>query len=308
MRKTFILLLFAICTISCDDIISQMKRHGLYGTVVYRVVDEDGAAVSNAAVKACFTMADGGKKRVYAETDAEGIAVVRAKTNFDVHTQVTKAGYYKSDHEHMFFTLDENKMHDGEWIVVPTNTVELRRIGMQKRVSAPNVAVIDNMEREKVYCFDFLSGRVIDSGSSDTNVCLKLSFTAESLEGNEPASRVVLTVWDDSGGGLQMHNYAGASRFVFPHNAPTNGYSRSLVFSNWPKSGEFPIGHHERGEYAIFKIYERCNGCVINDAVHYGIIRAMNIYRRFGEKTANADFFYYFNDCDDDVNTEYVHQ
>ncbi len=284
----------------------RMRRNGLKGTITYHVVDDDGNPVSNADVKVWFGRSTGKHTVVRAKTDADGFATLSGRVNLDAVATITKSGYYRSYDKYTFFTLDESKMKGDSWATVPTNTVDLR-IEREPKMTSSKRARLNGMEKRKKYRFDFITGGLVDCDSMCTNACLAFAYNVEPLDDTGEKFRVIIEVSADGGGGLQLQHYTGSSNFLFPYNAPSDGYAESIHFSNKPKPGEHSFINDDERKIVIFKVYEKSGGEFVDGSCHYGIISLLNLCRRFGRDTADLDFFYYYNDKVDDMNTEYVH-
>ena len=83
---------------SPDAEFERAMKKGAQARLEIRVVDDEGAPVSNATVKVLFNMlTPGGGEIVTAATDTNGVAVAEGKTNVAIRYRVEKDGYYKSE-------------------------------------------------------------------------------------------------------------------------------------------------------------------------------------------------------------------
>ena len=83
---------------SPDAEFERAMKKGAQARLEIRVVDDEGAPVSNATVKVLFNMlTPGGGEIVTVTTDTNGVAVAEGKTNDAIRYRVEKEGYYKSE-------------------------------------------------------------------------------------------------------------------------------------------------------------------------------------------------------------------
>lgn len=93
-------------------------RNGAEAKYVYRVVDDEGAPVSNATAHVCFTSygrpQDNANWEV--QTDTNGIFSVRHVFNERFCLEIQKEGYYRTKEEIFYLGMKELPVKDGKWL------------------------------------------------------------------------------------------------------------------------------------------------------------------------------------------------
>ncbi len=297
-------LLFSVC-IALPLQLARMQRHGLYGTIVYRVQSEDGVPIQDATVQSYFMRANGSYDVVRALTDTNGTAELRGKVDLNVVSSVKKEGFYESRDDYMFFTADDSKVTSDGWSMHPTNTIVLRKVKHQQKMYRKR-AVIENVKRGQPFKFDFFTGTVCDDNSPNTNACIYIAWNDDLLSVKPYRMKRTLVIsFEPEHGGIQLCRYRGNSTFMHLYEAPVDGYNESIRFSNIPDAGEIAFPRSD-GENIVYCVDESYNGDFIDCNRHYGMIFAPDFSVFAGSKdSATVCFFYYFNDTND-KNIEYA--
>ncbi len=307
MTKTlFMLFVFCMAT-GCSDIIDRTGRSGLYGTITYHVIDDDGEPVSDACVRACFIRQSGDNIVVKASTDSNGYVTVKAKTNLEVRTSITKDGYYKGFDRYMFFTSDVSKMSPDGWKAFPTNTVVFRKIRNPKPFRLITVNA-KSCKTQSSACFDLVSGEFIRHDAPTANACI--CFSWRRIELNESGTKFRLELdlsvpeSDENDSGFIYCKTNVKSSFFRPYKAPDSGYSAELKLANVDQCKERMPFPQTKGEYIIFKIREQHPSETTENCFRYGVITRLYASARRGDDTATISFDYIVNE-ENDKNLEY---
>ena len=102
---------------SPDAEFERAMKKGAQARLEIRVVDDEGAPVSNATVKVLFNMlTPGGGEIVTVTTDTNGVAVAEGKTNDAIRYRVEKEGYYKSEEGMDMYNMSHRcEVKGGRW-------------------------------------------------------------------------------------------------------------------------------------------------------------------------------------------------
>ncbi len=125
---------------SPDAEFERAMKKGAQARLEIRVVDDEGAPVSNATVKVLFNiLTPGGGEIVTVTTDTNGVAVAEGKTNDAIRYRVEKEGYYKSEEGMDMYNMSHRyEVKDGRWqpwgmqkeiVLLPVKDPQAQRAG-----------------------------------------------------------------------------------------------------------------------------------------------------------------------------------
>lgn len=116
-------MLFVALTGSAD-VMSEIRKACFEGAdtrIVFRVVDDDGLAVSNATVDVLFDMVDRSKAtRKVGTTGSDGVCALESLSGGQIKIKVSKVGYYETSDQMSFVSADNELMAErvknGRWL------------------------------------------------------------------------------------------------------------------------------------------------------------------------------------------------
>ena len=116
-------MLFVALTGSAD-VMSEIRKACFEGAdtrIVFRVVDDDGLAVSNATVDVLFDMVDRSKAtRKVGATGSDGVCALESLSGGQIKIKVSKVGYYETSDQMSFVSADNELMAErvknGRWL------------------------------------------------------------------------------------------------------------------------------------------------------------------------------------------------
>lgn len=116
-------MLFVALTGSAD-VMSEIRKACFEGAdtrIVFRVVDDDGLAVSNATVDVLFDMVDRSKAtRKVGATGSDGVRALESLSGGQIKIKVSKVGYYETSDQMSFVSADNELMAErvknGRWL------------------------------------------------------------------------------------------------------------------------------------------------------------------------------------------------
>jgi len=245
------------------------------------IMDQDSKPVQNAHVNAIFLCghSNGGYQEVNANTDADGICVVKGKCTGVLKWMVSKEGYYNSSGKwNLFATLDKNKVRKGKW-----QPYGERKTILINKVKRPDCLQIPNLDRGRLAIPEFNKWLAIDFGAMDWLPpfgCGKFSdamvFCRKEIKKRRSDFEFEMIV------SFTNNPYAGCYRgikdrfsdFPWVHEVNTNEVFSSIYCYRLRRRNGGGVENNEitDNEYLIFRTRTTTNetGCL--KTAHYGVI------------------------------------
>jgi len=311
MRIIAIRLLLAtlpcLCMAEMDEAYKQAIIHGALAKVVLRIVDDEGAAVSNTPVHIWFSSYARHQDDAdwFVDTDTNGVVTASHRTNEELSWLVEKNGYYQAHGNILFRDRKMNgpKVIDSKWQPYgETRTVVLKRIRnpieMAKPPSRINEAVaLGEWHGYDLVCCDWTiphgrgqhadvlvrQGLEAINDTSDFRATMDLCFT------NNLYSGVCRMAKDQD------------SEMKSVYTADTNAVYDTTMSFLYEKHPHKPIidTRLAEDEYLVFRIRTKVDDSGKLISAHYGKIYGPWSY--FGKMMAGA---VYFNPTPNDTNLE----
>ena len=200
-----------------------MKK-GAKARLEIRVVDDEGAPVSNATVNVLFNMlTPGGGEIVTVTTDTNSVAVAEGKTNLAIRYRIEKEGYYKSEDGIKMYNMSHRyEVKDGKWQPWGMEKKIVLK-PCKKRVPIINSWKICDIPSTNVwYGFDFAKNDFVTPHGSGNIADFRLMFE---WDGKKPSRRPFTALhiaFDEPfGGGYHVDKHLQSS-FPYVYGANTN--------------------------------------------------------------------------------------
>ena len=251
-------------------------RNGAESKVVYRVVDDEGNAVSNATAEIWYRSYGRPQDNAHwkTQTNRDGEFVAQHRTNERLSVAVRKDGYYSCRDVVSYFDIKKNSVVDGRW--QPFG--EKRTLVMKRMLKPVRLDFHDGLDYKKVpeygvwlgfdlQLFDFTSpyGR----GRSDDVLLL---FTL--IKGKDYLATIEMSFTNNVQAGcyrLKKDMYSGL-KTVYRAD-PFAHYEDSVKFSYVRKFGNPPVSESlGEDEYLVFRTRTKVDEDGNLILAHYGII------------------------------------
>jgi hypothetical protein len=297
MKTIFHAIALGFCTMLCAS--CQESR-----TVKITVVEEDvKTPVVGAEVRVFFLAYDPSKDRkVAGPTDENGVFVAKGHAPLRMTALIDKPGYYQTKSGR----LSRKKDHDLTFVL--------------RRIRNP-IALYARKYRGKVpgigheYGFDFETGDwVAPHGQGKT---ADLLFRVDTIEdGNKLAGRIRIQFAGEGEGWIRIgpeNGYLPRSEMVMPHEAPENGYKKTLErieagYENKAKEPNVSYFFRTREQRAPDG-ESRFNYSKFKDGFRFMMTGGRFIDEsqrsKYPDELAVVEFTYYFNPAPNDRNLEF---
>ena len=282
-------------------------RNGAFGKYVYRVVDDEGNAVSNAQAHVWFRSYGRPQDRAdwVVETDANGMFEAEHRFNEKFSVGIDKEGYYHTHDEINYLAMTTLPIKDGKWQPYgETRTVVLKRIMKPHAMLGP-----DCPPQRKIKAYDKWLGFDLEKGDflppmgngadadmlvrfrlngqmpHDWSMAMDVSFTNQPYAG---AHRLKQDTWSDM-----------KSTYCADTNAT---YQTDFSFKYCHKKGVCPYSDKlENDEYMVFRVRTKvdCDGNLIS--ARYGKLYGPWNFEDAGGSQIQKVFL---NKADNDANLE----
>ena len=269
--------------------------YGAKGKITLRVVDSKGNPVAGAKVSAGFYNPRNEADGMDGTTDANGQFTASGTPNGDMHYQITKDGYYKTESSYWFYRQNEPQIvKDGRWQPWnPTNTVVLKEkrkpIAMFARFADKVIPVQGKpIGFDLEYC-DWVTPYGIGKISD-------LIFQYDgAYKGSQEYSKQIKINFSSENDGLESFELDKTSELMSQYNASDTGYVSNITFERERtpikilKSEELDENH-----YLIFRVRSVTDSTGKIIGANYGKIYGPIEYGTMG-KEQRLTFTYYFN-------------
>ena len=299
---------------SPDAEFERAMKKGAQARLEIRVVDDEGAPVSNATVKVLFNMlTPGGGEIVTVTTDTNGVAVAEGKTNVAIRYRVEKEGYYKSeDGMDMYNMSHRYEVKDGRWqpwgmkkeiVLLPVKNPQAQRAGTPgwKRTNLLKEWIGFDLMR-----YDFIKPYG-DGEVSDMEVFFDWDGAWRSREYKGMEMKIRFP--GEFAGGYYADKTPG-SEYIGVYNASTNGVYRSeFSFYEWEggRDRQGLVTSWKRQLFDFSKVLVVRTRCKLNEdgaLVQANYFQLCKIKFSCGEKGAGIRLVPIYNPTPNDPNLE----
>lgn len=299
-----------LCLAEYDEsAFAQLIRNGAIAKYVYRVVDDEGAPVSNATAHVRFSSyarpQDNADWRI--DTDTNGIFVAEHRLNEKFTVGIGKAGYYRTYDKINYFGMSAeerlSKVKDGKWQPYgETRTVVLKKIKNPIRLCDPDARARHKYpESGKWVGFDLeLCDWVSPLGNGKcSDMMVRYTRSARS-DGYLKSLDVTFT--NNPYAGVYLLNKDSYSEMNSVYAANTNGEYVSTLRYEFERTarGNHMISELGKNQYLVFRTRTEIDRDGRLISAHYGRIMGCWDY----VETGNMILSSYFNPTPNDTNLE----
>lgn len=271
-----------LCAAEYDkDAFARLLRNGAVAKYVYRVVDDEGALVSNATAHVWFKSY--GRPQDEAswavKTDTNGIFVAEHRLNEKFSVGIDKEGYYHTHDEINYFGMSAAKrlsiVKDGKWQPYgETRTVVL------KKIKNPTVMSPTKGENRRGYPEDGVwAGYDLEKhdwvAPIGNGVCedMKIRFVTQRFSDVDFARTMDVSFADIPHGGAYKMAADEFSEFKTVYSANTNAAYLSTFKYEFKHEGRKLVRDElAKDEYLVFRTRTTVNPDGSLKSAHYGVI------------------------------------
>lgn len=300
---------FALSVAAMDSLMENAIRHGAMAKIRYRVIDDEGAPVSNVVAHVWFSSYARHQDDAewFVTTDTNGMFTVEHRTNESLDCGFDKEGYYHSSDKILFRERKDvlAKVKDGKWQPYgETRTVVLKRIKNPHEMLGPDcppqrkVKIYDKWLGFDLEKGDFLPPMGVGAESDmlvrfrlngrmphDWSIMMDVSFTNNPYAG---ACRLKKDGWSD----MKSSYYADTNAV----------YQTDFTFKYCHEKGVYPYSDKlNQDEYMIFRIRTKVDRDGKLVSARYG-----KLYGPWNFEDAGGSQIYkvFLNAKDNDANLE----
>ena len=271
--------------------------YGAKGKITLRVVDSKGNPVAGAKVSAGFYNPRNEADGMDGTTDANGQFTASGTPNGDMHYQITKDGYYKTESSYWFYRQNDPLIvKDGRWQPWnPTNTVVLKEVRHPVPMFARKLEIKMPVQNVPV-AFDFEKGDWVAPYGKGITADMMIRYSNTNTgPGFLDFSRQLEMTFSKATDGILVLPIDGSSSLRSLYEAPESGYSPSLLIqcdrTTYKVMKRVDL---DENHYAIFRVRSATNDNGQLVSANYGKIYGPIQYGILGGQHIRIES-YYFN-------------
>ena len=212
-----------------------MNRDGARAKITLKIIDQEGAPVVGATIKAYFTQPEGSSNSalVTGASDENGLFTMEKLTKYQCRWEISKKGFYETQGRYEWqskFTMEAYRTKRWQpWN--PTIEVVLKDVRNPIEMEEHNITLKMPVNVGR-FGFDFMKGDWVEpyGEGRDVDVWIESILNPKTKDLEAMWEHRLIFVFPNEGDGFIRYTQEGFSQMRTPYEAPVEGYVQQISF------------------------------------------------------------------------------